>query len=204
MPRVAAALSLLMVLAGCFSLTAESPRLREYTLAYQPPALGLTPLPVVLRVAPFQVASAYGGQGIIYRDGPYDIGSYPYDHWITDPGSMVTDLLARDLSASGAYRLVQQAPSLLPSDYELGGWIGEIEERLSDGCSAHLRLRIAVRRLRGSRDRVVLNRTYSADRPCNGKSTAGTVAAMSEALEELSGELQRDVHEAIAGDLAEQ
>ena len=203
MPRAAVALSLLLALAGCVSLSVKPPQVREYTLAYDPPALGLTPLPVVLRVVPLQVASAYAGQGIVYRDSAYDIGSYPYQHWVTDPGSMVTDLLARDLSASAAYRLVQEGASLLPSDYELGGRIGEIAERLTDGCSAHLELRIAVRRLRGTGDRVLLSRAYSADRPCDGKATAATVAAMSKALEEISSELQRDVHQAIAADLAE-
>jgi len=203
MPRATVALSLLLALAGCASLSVKPPQVREYTLAYDPPALGLTPLPVVLRVVPLQVASAYAGQGIVYRDSAYDIGSYPYQHWVTDPGGMVTDLLARDLSASAAYRLVQEGPSLLPSDYDLAGHIGAIEERLTDGCSAHLELRIAVHRRHGRRERVLLNRAYSADRPCDGKATAATVAAMSKALEQISSELQRDVHQAIAANLAE-
>ncbi len=64
--------------------------------------------------------------------------------------------------------LRKRGASLLPSDYQLNGFIEEIEEAAAAGaCSAHLRLRATLLRVRpGKGDPVLLQRAYGADEPC--------------------------------------
>jgi ABC-type uncharacterized transport system auxiliary subunit len=188
---------------GCVRLSVPPPEVHDYRLAYEPPPAETEPLPAVLRINPFRIAEVYDRDTIVYRDGNYEIGQYFYHRWTANPARMVTDLLTRDFSSSGIYSAVTRTPSALSGDYELGGEIEELEERIVDGCIAHLRLRTILTRTKPvSSEPVLLQRTYAADEPCNGQGAQSFVAAMSKALASVSAELQRDVRQAIAGDLA--
>lgn len=195
-------LSLLIGIPGCLSLRVPAPEVHEYRLDYPPPQIVGQPLPVVLRVAPFGAAAAYDRSGIVYRDDEYSTGAYFYRRWAAQPASMIADLLARDLTASGLFRAVQQGASVLPSDYDLTADVEEIEERTTAGlCTAHLRLRALLSRARaGSSSRVAFQKTYATDEPCSGNNSLDFVAAMSNALRTISTALQHDIYDAILRD----
>jgi ABC-type uncharacterized transport system auxiliary subunit len=188
--------------AGCFSLKTRPPEVHEYRLDYPPPHISAQALPVIIRVAQFDAAAGYDRAAIIYREGEYATGAHFYERWMTAPGSMIADLLTRDLRASGLYRAVQQGVSTLPSDYILSGQVGEIEQRITkSGCIAHLRLSVLLARPR-ARDasRVAFQKTYSADEPCSRDDASQFAAAMSHALEVISADLERDTYDAILQD----
>jgi ABC-type uncharacterized transport system auxiliary subunit len=195
-------LALPLLLCGCVgSLRVPAPEVREYRLDYSPPAINSTPLPVVLHVSRFRAAAAYARQPIVYRDGAYATGTYFYHRWIANPASLLADLLARDLAASGLYRAIQQGASILAADYELVGEVDEFEERLSrEGCRAHLSLRILLIRTRATDNPVVMQRSYVAGEPCESRTPEAFVAAMSRAVQDVSARLQQDVYAAIASD----
>src|SRR6185436_4569965 len=113
------------------------------------------PLPFVLRVPPMEVAATYDRDPIVYREGEYDIGSYFYYRWSSNPGNMVADLLARDMAASGLYRDVQTAVSVTSPDYQVKGTVEEIEETVGATCAAHLGERITLSATRGPREERV-------------------------------------------------
>jgi ABC-type uncharacterized transport system auxiliary subunit len=186
-------------LVGCVQLAQPAPQVREYRLDYASPVVEGRPLPATIRVAPFGVTTVYDRQAIVYRDSTYATGAFVHARWSTNPGSMVADLLARDLAISGLYRAVQQGPSILPSDYQLSAHIEQIEERAGDdGCSAQLRLRALLLRSRAAEsDPVVLRNSYAESEPCPCNDAAGLAAALSQALQRLSSRLQHDVYEAI-------
>lgn len=188
--------------AGCFPAAAPAPPVHDYRLEYASPMLGESALPAVVRVIPFGAAAVYDREAIVYRENAYATGTYVYHRWMANPASMVSDLLARDLAASGAYRAVPRG--LVASDFSLDGELEEIEERMTDaGRGAHLRLRVILQRARGaSAEPVVFTAAYEADEACRGETAADFVAAMSRALEQISARLQRDVYGAIAKDLA--
>lgn len=192
----------LPLLIGCASsFKIPAPDMHDYRLEYPPPAIGGAPLPVVLQLARFRSAAVYSRESIVYRQGDYATGTYPYHRWVANPASMIADLLARDFSASGLYRAVQQGASLLVADYELGADIEEIEERVAvGGCTAHLSMRVLLFRTRVSDNPVMLRDAYVADEPCGTIGSEALVGAMSRALQQISERLQRDVHNAIAGD----
>jgi len=199
--RRAAFLLLGGLVAGCFHLSQPSPDIREYRLSYPPPTIAGQPLPVTLRIASLGVAAMYDRQPIVYADDAYSGGTYYYARWSTSPSAMLTDLLARDFVDSHLYAAVQQGPSPVPNDYQLGGEIEEIQEHMSaSGCAARLRLRALLVRLRTAGNPVVLQSSFAAEEPCGCNDVRVLAAAMSTAMEQLSAQLQHAVYEAIEND----
>ena len=191
------------VVAGCFRLSQPSPDIREYHLDYAPPPVAGERLPVTLRIAPLGVAAMYDRQAIVYSDGPYSGGTYYYARWSTNPGAMITDLLARDLVASHLYTAAQRGPSAVPNDYQLGGEIEEIAEHsVPSGCTARLRLRLLLVRVRAAATPVVSQTSYAAEEPCTCNDPRALAQAMSQAMARLSEQLQQAVYVAIAKDRA--
>ncbi len=201
--RGAWSLVLAAVVAGCFRLSQPSPDIREYHLDYPSPAVAGERLPVTLRIAPLGVAAMYDRQAIAYSDGSYSGGTYYYARWSTNPSSMITDLLARDVVASQLYRAVQQGPPTVPADYQLGGEIEEIAERTGTaGCTARLRLRVLLVRVRAAATPVVSQTVFAAEEPCTCNDVRALAQAMSQALARISTQLQEAVYDGIAKDRA--
>ena len=191
------------VVAGCFHLSQPSPDIREYHLDYPSPTVAGERVLVTLRIAPLGVAAMYDRQAIAYSDGPYSGGTYYYARWSTNPSAMITDLLARDFVASQLYRAVQQGPPTVPNDYQLGGEIEQIAERTGTaGCTAQLRLRALLVRVRATATPVVSQTVYAAEEPCACNDARALAQAMSQAMARISEQLQQAVYNAIAKDRA--
>jgi uncharacterized lipoprotein YmbA len=192
-------------LVGCVRLAQPAPSVQDYRIDYAPPVVeGRAPMAVTVRVPPFGVSAIYDRQAMVYRTDTYATGAYVYERWSANPGSMLADLLARDLAASGVYRAVQQGPSILPSDYQLTGQIEEMEERVGpQGCAAHLHVRLLLLRTRATRrDPVVLRASYDEEAECACNDAGALAAAMSRVAERIASQLEHDVYEAIAADQA--
>jgi ABC-type uncharacterized transport system auxiliary subunit len=198
-PTCATFLAVCLLLAGC-SVVGSTPAVRTYRLDYPPPAPDpSTSVGPTLRVVPFGIASLYDRQGFVYRDGRYDIGVDSYHRWLTAPAAMITDLIARDLSATRQFSAVLQGASSLAATYELSGTIEELEERPDGGCSAHLRMRVLLAELPDKgRRRVVFEDVLAADEPCTRGDPESFVAAMSRAVQHVSEQLQAQVRAAGA------
>lgn len=185
MPRLLLLLAALP-LAAC-STIGGPPVARTYRLTYPEPARESgAPLGIV-RVGPFATAQVYDRQGFVYRDGVYEVGVDPYNGWIAAPAAMLTDLLARDLAATGVATAVIQAASALPADYELGGVIEEIVETDAGGCTALLRVRALLIRIdqRGPRQ-VAFEEVFTSEQTCTAGDPASFAEAMSLAAAEVS------------------
>jgi ABC-type uncharacterized transport system auxiliary subunit len=202
-PRTPAALLLPILAAGCVTLSRPAPPTQEYQIDYDPPPVEGSALPVVIRVAPFHAADLYGTDAIIYREDDHRVGSYAYHRWVSDVATMIGDLIARDLAASGLYRAVLQGPSLLRYQYAIEATVERVEERVGPSCTARVEIRALLQRTSApAPEAVAFQRTYAADEPCAGKTVADLVAAIGRAARTISTELQRDVHETVAADLA--
>lgn len=186
-----------VALAGCSAMTSP-PAVRSFGLDYPPPAAGGPATDATVRVVRFGIATLYDRLGFVYREPGNAIGVDPYNRWASDPASMVTDVLARDLAASRRYRAVLQQPSALVANYELSGEIETFEERATNGCAAVLRMRMVLTRLpeRGQRV-VVYDAVLEAEEPCRPGDPAAFAAAMSRALDRVSTELQAGVAAAV-------
>jgi len=197
--RAALVLVALLAIPACGTFKVPAPRIHEYRLEYEPPPVEGEPLSAVLRVAPFGTAAVYDRTGIVYREDDYSTGAYFYERWMAHPATMIADLVARDLAASGIYRAVEQGASTLPTDYNLSAEIEEIEERCDGAeCRAHLRLRVLLDRTRARRkSRVAFQQVYDVEEPCSAATAHELVAAMSRAMRSVSRDIQKDIHQAI-------
>ena len=195
-------LPLVGLLAGCLRLGVRAPQIRDYRLDYTPPVGAGAPVPAIVAIGPLAVAAVYDREPIISREKTYATEAYFDSRWSANPGNMVADLLWRDLTEAGLYRAVQRAPSMLPSAYRISGEIEEIEERPADnGCAAHLQLHILLVRTRSTKgDPVLLQHSYTGDKPCPCNQPQKLAAAMSQTMAGISAELQREVYDAIAAD----
>ncbi len=189
----------LLLNAGCFSFASKpAPPVDRYQLAYPAPSPAAETLPATLRVVPLRTAAAYDRTDIVYREGAHRLGTYNYQRWTVHPGRMIGDLIGRDLAVAKLFRAVLQGPSPLTADLILGGFVEEIDERIDDGCSAHLRIRFTLtRRTERTRAEPLYQQSYEADEPCAGGDTEDLVEAMSRALESISDRLRSDLTEII-------
>jgi ABC-type uncharacterized transport system auxiliary subunit len=202
MKRRLAVLVATVLASGCFRFSQPAPELHEYRLDYPAPQLSMAPLPVVLSIAPLTVTAAYDRETIVFRTDPYSFGRYFYHRWATNPGLMISDLLARDFTQSGLLRGVQQGPTPVGSDYRLSGIVEEIEHRIGkDGCEAQLDVRLLLVRLRrAGTEPILLQQRFAGTEPCSCADPGEVAAAMSRVMERLAEELLREVHRLISAD----
>ncbi|MEE9201394.1 MAG: ABC-type transport auxiliary lipoprotein family protein [Candidatus Brocadiales bacterium] len=197
--------SFLLLVTGCFNLRQPAPNIDYYQIDYK--AMNMpTPktLDTVLGVQNFTVATAYDNNRLVYKIGPFERDTYFYKRWITNPGAMITSALTKDLQNSGSYRAVTGVPGRLKWDYEIQGYLRDIyEDDMGDNWKCVIDLEITlIRGTAGSSKRWVLfQKNYHSSIPCNGKGLRAVVAAMSEAMQVISIELQGDVYNAVKDDL---
>lgn len=191
-------------LSGCVQFVQPAPEIRDYDLSYAPSSFDRPPLDVVLSIPSFGVAATYDREAIIYRTTQTTLGKYFYHRWATNPGDMVSDLIARDFASAGTYRAVVHQRSVVAADYQLAGNIEVIEERAGEsGCAAVLDVRFLLLARAGDRAEAVKAQPHlTLSEPCTCDDPPSLVAAMSKALAAGSTQLQRQVYEAIAADLA--
>ncbi|RJO66044.1 MAG: hypothetical protein C4523_14105 [Myxococcales bacterium] len=200
-PVVAAVIVLatLLYAISCISLTRPYKEIFNYQIAYDPPETkGLPYKNVVVRVAAFSVAPPFDKQKIMYSTGPNLLAVYEYHTWVTNPGDMLSDLLIRDMIVSDFYEAVVDPRSSMVPQYELEGVIEQIYEK-TDG-----EIWWSVLKLRGlffaydGGKHVLFQRVYLKEVQTAGRELTDIVAAMGEAAQAISVELQPDVNAAVA------
>jgi ABC-type uncharacterized transport system auxiliary subunit len=199
-PSVAAVLVLSIFLCGisCVSLTRPYKEIFNYQIVYDPPeAQGLPYKNVVVRVTPFNIAPSFDKQKIVYSTGTNRLAVYEYHTWITNPGDMLSDLLIRDMIASGFYEAVVGLKSSIVPQYELEGVIEQIYEKTTgDEWWSVLRLR-ALFFAYDNGKHVLFQRVYRKEVQTVGHELEDIVAAMGDAAKAISAELQLDANAAI-------
>lgn len=188
--------------AGCANFKQPRNRVQHYTLEYASPEItDLAPLPVSLKVERFSVASAYNTNRIIYRDGSFKRDEYFYHKWRTNPGDMVTDFLRRDLRNSQLFKVVLPYGSDFPYSCVIEGSVDEfVEWDAPEGWKAVLTVTIALMAANEpdvSR-RILLQKTYHAEKPFTEKTPEGLAQAMSMAMGDVSASVIRDIYSVLS------
>jgi len=191
------------LLSGCFSLgRASVPPVTRYRLAYPAPTPRGTPIPANVQVLPLRSAAMYDRVDVVYREGAHRVETYNYRRWGAQPARMVRDLIERDLVAAEVAQAVVGGPSLA-ADYVLDGVVEEFEERVDDGCSAHVRIRFVIARSAAAgRGAPPLQRVYEADEVCLDDGGDDLASAMSRAVASISEKLRADLVDFADDDLS--
>jgi ABC-type uncharacterized transport system auxiliary subunit len=183
----------LATLAGC-----SQPRVPEdnfYRLTIAPPRHMDTPLiPGIVEVSRFVADGLVSQRAIVYSQAAEAnvAQAYHYDLWIEPPTSLLQNALVDYLRAAGAAGTVVTPELRAEPDAILSGHIRRFEHvRGGAGGSVRVSLDLSLRERKS--DKLLLVKSYEAERPV-GDSQLQTVAReMSAAVEDIYGRLLRDL-----------
>lgn len=188
-------LSLALLLSGC----GKPPvMVYKHMLEYPAPELPRrSPIPEGLKVELFSVAQAFNSPAMVYRPTSYQSGTYHYHRWRVNPGELVTDYLLRDLRHSRLFKAVFGYDRTAKTRFQLEGAVEEFQEvDAGEAWSAVLAVNITL--LDTTREeitqRVIFQKNYRAAEPLMEKTPRGLAAAMSRAMQDLSGAIIADIH----------
>jgi len=171
---------------------------RYYSLEYPSPQFsGIKPLPLVIKIDPFNAAPSLNTANMVYRDQSFKIKTYPYHKWRAWPSELVHYFLLRDLKASGLFRAVLSYSSRSAAPYVLEGSVDEFLERDQAGTwEAVLSLSITLIRPaeKDGSKRIVLQKEYHRVENCKRKNPLGVAEAMSHAMAGISEQITRDLY----------
>jgi len=113
---------LLLPLAGCFSLSRDTPALRQYVLGGSPVQvnadISTNPVGQTIGLRRLDLAPYLATLAVVVRRGPHEIVISDYDRWVEDPAEGINRVVATYLAAAGSYRAVDVAPWTVQSRYD--------------------------------------------------------------------------------------
>ncbi|CAN5876754.1 PqiC family protein [soil metagenome] len=123
-PSVVARLFFIAVLsgvAGCFSLSRDTPSLEQYVLrGASTAAAAATQVPsgITLGVRRLDLAAYLATPSIVVRRGEHQIGTSDFHRWGEDPVQGISRAVASHMAASAAIRAVSVAPWPVRTDHD--------------------------------------------------------------------------------------
>jgi ABC-type uncharacterized transport system auxiliary subunit len=172
----------------------------KHLLEYpSPEATARTPVPEGLKVDLFSVAQAFNSPDMVYRPTSYQSGTYHYHRWFVNPGQLVTDFLLRDFRHSGLFKAIFGYDRTVKTRFQLEGAVEEFQEvDAGDAWSAVLALNITLLDTTKAEitEKVLFQKNYRAVEPLIEHTPQGLAAAMSLAMQQLSGTIISDVYQA--------
>jgi cholesterol transport system auxiliary component len=184
--------------AGCMNLKQPSHKIDYFALEYEPRPVGdLKPLSYVLKVNRFRAAPLYNTTQMIYRDRPFKREAYTYHKWRTNPGDLVSALLARDIQRSGLFKAVVSHESRLSASHVLEGSVDEFLESDTNGDLQAVLTVTTTLVAAGERDvtkSILFQKAFHAAKLCREKSPKGLAEAMSQAMADVSQDIIRTLH----------
>lgn len=194
-------LGILLFPGACINLKQPSNKIEYYTIEYDAPKLaGLAQLPYTIKIEPFTMAPTYNTTQIIYREQSFERDAYAYHKWRINPGNLVTQFLSRDIRNSGLFKAVISHESGLKPSFTLEGKVEEFFELdASEEWNAVLSLSITLAEedKKDINDRFVFQKSYSTMEVCEKRHPRALAAAMSLAMERLSKEIIKDIHDCL-------
>jgi ABC-type uncharacterized transport system auxiliary subunit len=136
---------------------------------------------------------------MIYRPSSYQSETYRYHRWRVNPGQMVTDFLLRDLRQSRTFTAIFGYDRPAKARFQLEGAVEEFQEINAGDCwSAVLAVNITLLDTAQEEipQRVMFQKNYRAEEPIAHRTPQGLAAAMSRAMQKLSGNIITDIHQA--------
>jgi len=192
---------LVTTFSGCGLGGKPSYLVNQYILEYPSPMVeGIERSSEVLKVERFSVAREFDTHSVVYRDGPYQRGTDPYNRWRVNPGDMVTDYLLRDLRKSGLFKAVFSYNDSEDARHLLEGQVTEfLESKEKDRLRAVLGLNVTLLDLAKKEipERIVFQKSYQYSEPLETSTYEGLAQAMSRGMEKFSRQLITDLDQAI-------
>ncbi|MFC1811847.1 ABC-type transport auxiliary lipoprotein family protein [Thermodesulfobacteriota bacterium] len=192
----------IFVFGGCLGPKHPDKKIDYYTIEYAPPkAKGFTPLPVIIRIGPFQVAPLYNSERIVFSEKPFQRDTYNYHRWRANPGDLVTYFLARDMKQSAIFQAVFAVESPLSHTHAIEGAVEDFYE-LDGKDSWEAVLGVSITLIAENEPdvtkRILFQKKYLEREACRQKNPRALAEAMSSAMARMSETIITDIHEHLA------
>jgi ABC-type uncharacterized transport system auxiliary subunit len=192
----------IFIFGGCLGPKHPDKKIDYYTLEYASPvAKGVTPLPVIIRVGPFQVTPLYNSEKIVFSEKPFQRDAYTYHRWRANPGDLVTYLLTRDLKQSAIFRAVFAVENPLSNTHAIEGTVEEFfENDTKNSWEAVLGLSITLIAANEPdiTKRILFQKKYLEREACRQKNPRALAEAMSMAMARMTETIITDIYEHLA------
>ena len=187
---------LLILNLGCVSLQKNYPERRYYAFDVKSPSnYGSIPKHVVLKIRNFRISPAYTGYEFVYRVSADGYESDFYNQFFKSPGSLMTQEVYGWFSRVKMFDHVVVAPSEIPADYALSGYINSIYGDYTDDGSpkAELALQFFLIKEVSGEDTIVFSKMYRKSVEISSKSPTALMNGWNEALEEVLIDLESEL-----------
>ena len=151
---------------------------------------------VSLALAPMTSSHLYREDRIVYSSGAQQMGTYEYQRWTEPPAEMISEVLLRDLRASGRYREVYSQRSSSRADYVLRGQLYDFKE--VPGSPLTARVTADWELYDAKTGMTVWSHHYSHDEPVSEKDVPAMVAALDKNVQRAVGELKAGLDQYFA------
>lgn len=202
-------MAFLVISSGCGLKTGST--VIYHTLDYPPPDREFkTPIPHTLMVYRFLLAPDVESDSILTSQPKGAVKSVRIHRWQENPADMVTDILLRDLEASGLFRKIVDQLSNVRYRYALEGTLRDMHGVIKNGqASAVVELEMVFTDFEAPRalEKDLLKKTYKVEIPSKDASAESILAAFNTGVKEISALLRADIRtvlekrgDAVAGD----
>ena len=140
------------------------------------PSANANPVPVTLLIGRMTGSALYREDQIVYSSGGQSMGTYEYHRWAEPPTEMITEVMLRQLRASGHYRGVYTLRSDIRGDYLLHGRLYDFKEVSGSSEVARVTMEVELRNIKTGT--TVWTHFYTHDEPASGKDVSAVVAAL--------------------------
>ena len=151
------------------------------------------PYPVTLLLGPIATSNLYRDDHIVYTSNGQAMGTYEYHRWAEPPAEMITDILLRELRASGRYLQIDSLRSNVHGDYLLRGRLYDFRE--IDGTVLAAGVAFDFELHNSTTGAIVWTRYYSRDEPVDGKDVTAVVAALNRNVQSGLNEVMEGLDE---------
>jgi len=140
------------------------------------PGASANPVPVILLIGRMTGSALYREDQIVYSSTGQSMGTYEYHRWAEPPTEMITEIMLRQLRASGHYRGVYTLRSDIHGDYLLHGRLYDFKEVSGSSEVARVTMEMELRNIKTGT--TVWTHFYAHDEPASGKDVSAVVAAL--------------------------
>ncbi len=193
LPRLAVALALGTLLAGCSSLLGGGGGGEPSTIYAPDPRVAADPAwphaDWQLTLSPPTAARMIDSFRIAVRPTPAELQVYRGASWSKTPTDMLQDTVLRTLEDSGHIPAVARQGSGITADYKLVIDLRRFEADYNGNALPAATIEANVKLIHNIDQTVVGSRTFLAAQPASGTDVAQVVDAFSTALQSVSGEM---------------
>lgn len=163
-----------------------------------PPPVVSEPVGGILMVRRFQTSALYGTDRLVAQESIFATDFFYYKRWAMNPGSMVTDLIFRDLTASGLFKAVVAGPGYLTQDCEMVATLESFRAiKMVAGWKTEIVLSVLLYPYSPDSHRPaiekILQKRYIITSPCPDRTGEAIVASLSHGMQQLSMALMKDM-----------